>query len=50
MTTSQPVVDSYCKTYFKIINRPGDGRIAAKPEVKQRILANEQTFRRLCGG
>jgi len=40
--------DSYCQTYQKIILAHGDGAIQATTSVKQRILANETTYRCLC--
>lgn len=41
--------DSYCSVYTQIVRQKGDGAIRATPEVKRRILANETTFRELCG-
>lgn len=41
---SQVPVDSYCLRYNEVIRAKGDGDIKAKPEVKQRILANELNY------
>lgn len=41
-------VDSYCAVYQKIIRAKGEGAIQAPLPVKQRIAANEVTFRCLC--
>lgn len=41
----QPVpVDGYCLRYNEVIREKGDGDIKAKPQVKQRILANELNY------
>jgi hypothetical protein len=42
--------DSYCSVYSQVVRQKGDGAISAPSEVKRRILANEVTFRELCGG
>lgn len=44
----QVPINGYCQTYIQIIQEKGDGKISGKLSVKQRIDANEQTFRRLC--
>lgn len=44
-----PVADSYCTTYIPIVRAKGEGNIQAAPPVKKRILANEKTYRGLCG-
>lgn len=40
----QVPVDSYCLRYNEVVRAKGDGAIKAKPEVKQRILANELNY------
>lgn len=41
-------VDSYCSVYQKVIRAKGEGSINALLPVKQRIAANEVTYRCLC--
>lgn len=41
--------DSFCQTYQPIVRQKGDGAITATRGVKERILANEKTYRGLCG-
>jgi len=42
--------DAYCATYQKIVRARGEGNINATKAVKQRILANELTYKCLCEG
>ena len=44
----QSAVDSFCTTYQKQIKAKGDGAISAPLAVRQRIAANETTYRCLC--
>ena len=41
-------IDSFCQVYNQVIVQKGDGRIAASPGVKRRLLANELTYRSQC--
>lgn len=51
MNSSHPIAsDSYCQTYQKILRVKADGEIMANRGVKERILANEVTYRCLCEG
>jgi len=43
-----PISDSYCSAYIPIIQQKGDGTIVATRGVKERILANEKTYRAVC--
>jgi hypothetical protein len=43
-----PPVDSFCQIYNRVVVAKGDGAIAATPDVKKRILANELTYRDQC--
>jgi hypothetical protein len=40
--------DSFCHLYEPVIKQKGDSEIAAKRQVKDRILGNEQIHRGLC--
>ena len=42
--------DSFCSTYQQVVRAKGEGGVQATKEVKQRILANELTYRCLCKG
>lgn len=42
------VIDSFCQVYQPIVQAKGDGTLSGTLGVKRRILANEQTYRRLC--
>lgn len=41
-------IDSYCQVYNQVVVSKGDGQISAPLAVKQRILANELTYRQEC--
>jgi hypothetical protein len=41
-------IDSYCASYQRVIQQKGEGAIAASLAVKQRLAANEITYRCLC--
>lgn len=43
-------INSFCSTYQRVITAKGDGTITATRAVKQRLAANEVTFRRECEG
>lgn len=45
---TQVQVDSFCQLYSQVVVVKGDAAIAAPLGVKQRILANEQKYRKLC--
>ncbi len=49
-TQTESVVSSYCQLYTPIIQQKGDGTIVATPGVKRHIIANEKTYRKVCGG
>ena len=44
----QQVVDSFCQSYQRVIRTPAEGAIGAALPVKQRIAANDVTYRCLC--
>ena len=44
-----PTSDSFCSTYQPLIRAVGEGVISAKRPVKERIYANEKTYRQFCG-
>jgi hypothetical protein len=46
---NHPPLDSYCLIYNEVIKDKGDGNIVATPGVKDRLLANELTYRDQCG-
>lgn len=41
-------IDSFCQLYGQVIVEQGDSKIAAPLNVKRRILANEQKYRKFC--
>lgn len=41
-------VDSYCQSYQRVIRQPSDATIQGPLSVKQRIAANDVTYRCLC--
>lgn len=43
-----PVVDSYCTQYQRVIRKPDEARISGALVVKQRIAANDVTYRCVC--
>ena len=44
------VVDSYCSSYQRVIRTPADAAITAPLAPKQRLAANEITYRCACEG
>ena len=44
------VSDSFCSVYQQVVRAKGEGDVQAPKEAKQRILANELTYRCLCKG
>lgn len=43
-------IDSFCQLYSQVVVARGDSSIQAPLAVKQRILANEQKYRKFCNG
>lgn len=43
-----PAVDSFCAVYQPVVQARGDGTIKGTLGAKQRILANERTYRKVC--
>lgn len=44
----QAAIDSFCQSYQRVIRAPADSAIGAPLPVKQRIAANDVTYRCLC--
>lgn len=44
----QPAVDSFCQSYQRVIRQPAESAIQAPVSVKQRLAANEITYRCQC--
>ena len=42
-------IQDYCQLYQPTIIAKGEGSISAQSTVKRRILANELTYKKLCG-
>ena len=49
-TPKPSAVDSYCQSYQRVIRAPAESAINAPLSVKQRIAANDVTYRCLCEG
>jgi predicted glycosyltransferase len=41
-------VDSFCQSYQRVIRQPSESAITASLNVKQRLAANEITYRCVC--
>ena len=46
----QPVIDSFCQSYQRVIRQASESAIKAPLAVKQRIAANEIVYRCSCEG